>query len=339
MLNPKVAVVIIHWNKRELLTQFLPSVVASTYPNLEIVVVDNASSDDSVDWLKQNYPSVSIIKLDQNYGYAGGYNKALQQLTADYFVLLNNDVEVPASWLEPVIAMMEGNSSIGSAQPKLLQYNSKNQFEYAGAAGGVIDKLGYVACRGRLFENLEADNGQYHENCQIFWASGACLFVKREAYYKAGGLDEQLFAHMEEIDLCWRIQQVGYQNWYCANSQVYHLGGSTLQKGHPQKTYLNFRNSLVMLFKNLPASTLIWFIPYRSFLDLLSSLFFLLKGEYAHSWAVHRAHSSFFFHPKKWLGLRNNGLPKLPWSQLHGVYQGSFIWKHFIEKKQKFSEL
>jgi GT2 family glycosyltransferase len=339
MAKPKVAVVIIHWNKRELLAQFLPSVVASTYPNLEIVVADNASSDDSVDWLKHNYPQITILQLDKNYGYAGGYNKALQQLTADYFVLLNNDVEVPASWLEPVIAMMDANPMIGAAQPKLLQYTSKNHFEYAGAAGGFIDKLGYVACRGRLFETLEADQGQYNDSCEIFWASGACLFVKREAYYKAGGLDESFFAHMEEIDLCWRIQQVGYQNWYCATSEVYHLGGSTLQKGHPQKTYLNFRNSLVMLFKNLPASTLIWFIPYRSFLDLLSSIFFLLKGEYKNSWAIHRAHSSFFFQPKKWLSLRNNGLVKKPWSQLHGLYNGSFIWKHFAEKKQKFSEL
>lgn len=339
MSSPKVAIVIIHWNHADLLERFLPSVCQSSYDNLEIIVADNASSDHSVAYLKENFPKVRIIQLDKNYGYAGGYNRALKQVEADYFVLLNNDVEVSKHWIEPIVRLFENDKSIGAIQPKLLQYKQKDHFEYAGAAGGFMDTLGYVCCRGRLFESLEKDEGQYNDSREIFWASGACLFVRSEAYFKAGGLDEHFFAHMEEIDLCWRMQLANYKIWYCAESIVYHLGGSTLQQGHPQKTYLNFRNSLLMLLKNMPTKSLWWFIPWRSFLDLLSSIFFLMRAEPKHSWAVHRAHADFFFKLGFWYKLRDNGLPKKSWKELHGIYPKSLIWAHFMDKKEKFSEL
>lgn len=336
---PKVAVVIIHWNKQYLLEQFLPSVCKSSYQNIEIIIADNASTDHSVDWLNKHYPNIGIIRLDKNYGYAGGYNKALAQVNADYYVLLNNDVEVTENWIEPIVNLFESNKSIGAVQPKILQYNQRDTFEYAGAAGGIIDTLGYVACRGRLFEVVEKDNKQYNDSKEMFWASGACLFVRSKAFFEAGGLDEHFFAHMEEIDLCWRMQQADYKIYYCAESSVYHLGGSTLQKGNPQKTYLNFRNSLLMLLKNMPASNLWWFIPLRSTLDLLSSFFFLLRFEPKQSWAIHRAHADFFFKLGRWVKLRNNGLKKKDWPALTGVYHKSLIWQHFAKKKTRFSDL
>lgn len=339
MSNPSVAIVIIHWNRVNLLEEFLPSVMLTQYPNLQIVLADNASTDNSVAWVNQNYPQVNCILLDKNYGYAGGYNRALKDINADYFVLLNNDVAVDQNWLMPMIELMEATPNAGAAQPTLLQYKDKSMFEYAGAAGGFMDIFGYVACRGRMFENLEANQQQYSQNKEIFWASGACFVVKAKAYFEAGGLDESFFAHMEEIDLCWRIQQKGYSIHYCANSQVYHLGGSTLQKGNPQKTFLNFRNSLIMLLKNLPLSTLLWLIPYRSFLDLLSSFFFIAKGEFSQSWAIHRAHAQFFFRIGHWWRKRNNQFPKKYWKQLSGVYHGSFVWQHFAKGKKYFSEL
>lgn len=339
MIYPSVAVVIIHWNKRALLEQFLPSVVASTYPNLKIVIADNASTDDSIVYVKANFPSVKTLVLDQNYGYAGGYNHALKQIEADYYVLLNNDVEVTPNWIEPIIEAMQKDEKIAAAQPKILQYKQKDHFEYAGGAGGYIDYLGYVFCRGRLFETMEKDEGQYNNNVPIFWASGACLFIKSKAFHQIGGFDEHFFAHMEEVDLCWRLQLADHQVWYIGNSQVYHLGGSTLQQGNPKKTYLNFRNSLQMLLKNSEVKTLYWLIPVRSTLDLLSSIYFLMNAKTADSGAVHRAHADFFFKFGKWWKKRKNVLKLKPSIHLHGVYQESVILEHFVKKKQAFSQL
>jgi GT2 family glycosyltransferase len=334
MALPKVAVVIIHWNNRHLLEQFLPSVMASTYGNLEVVVVDNASTDDSVSWLKQQYPQVTIICLNQNHGYAGGYNLALAKVKADYFVLLNNDVEVTPGWIEPIIDALENTPGAAAAQPKLLQYHNRNKFEYAGAAGGYIDYLGYAFCRGRLFEVLETDEEQYNQLYECFWASGACLFIKRQAFFEAQGLDTDFFAHMEEIDLCWRLHLLNYKVLAVNQSQVFHLGGSTLQKASPQKTYLNFKNNLIMLLKNLPLRTLWWLIPVRSFLDLLSSIFFLINGMPQHSLAVHKAHADFFFNFGKWFKKRGNQ-PKKSFNELPGVYFNSIVYEHFLKRKSK----
>jgi GT2 family glycosyltransferase len=340
MTSPsKVALVIIHWNNRSLLEKFLPSVVANSQDDARIYVADNASTDDSVAWLQEHYPQIHIIALPQNYGYAGGYNEALKHLEEEYFILLNNDVEVPPHWIKPLIQNLENNPKAAAAQPKILQYAHRNMFEYAGAGGGFIDKLGYPFCRGRLFESTEEDFGQYNDNREIFWASGACLFVRAKAFKEVGGFDAHFFAHMEEIDLCWRMQLMGYTIHYVGNSEVYHLGGSTLQKSNPKKTYLNFRNSLQMILKNADSGQLWWFIPLRSTLDLMSSIFFLMNAKTSDSAAVHRAHAHFFFKWNKWWKLRKEVKRNITHVQLHGVYPGSVVFEHFIGKKKTFSQL
>lgn len=331
--NPSVAVVIIHWNNRNLLEKFLPSVLQSTYKNLKVYVADNASTDDSIAFLKLYYPQINIIALPNNYGYAGGYNKAIEQINEEYLILLNNDVEVSPGWIEPVIEAMLADD-IAAAQPKLLQYSNKNRFEYAGAAGGYLDIFGYAFCKGRLFEEMENDQGQYNGTYEVFWASGACLFIKRKAFLQAGGFDESFFAHMEEIDLCWRLQLLGYKILAVNSSEVYHLGGGTLQKVNAQKTYLNFKNNLVMLTKNLPLTTLFWLIPVRSFLDLLSSIFFLMNALPKHSWAVHRAHAHYFFNLGKLLKNAGKQKNKLPFKKLKGIFYGSVVYQHFVKKQQ-----
>ena len=339
MQQPKVAVVIIHWNRRNLLEQFLPFLVKSTYSNLEIVVADNNSDDDSIAFVKANYPNITIVKNDDNYGYAGGYNHALKHVTADYFVLLNNDIEVTPNWIEPVIEAMEKDKTIAAAQPKMLDYNNRQKFEYAGAGGGYIDVFGYAFCRGRIFEVLEEDKGQYNDTHSAFWATGACMFVRAEVFKKLHGFDEHFFAHMEKIDLCWRMQLAGHTLVTVPQSAVYHVGGGTLNKQSPQKTYLNFRNNLIMLTKNLPVSTLLWLIPVRSFLDLLSSIFFMMNGLPKYSLAIHKAHSDYFFKFGKWWKLRKINQNFKPFSQLHGIYRGSIVADHFIKKVKYFTGL
>ncbi len=339
MHQPKVAAVIIHWNRCKLLEQFLPFLMASTYTNLEVYVADNASTDDTIPFLEAHYPAVKIIRLDKNYGYAGGYNEALKYVKADYYVLINNDIEVTPGWVEPVIAEMQKSSNIAACQPKLLQYHHKDKFEYAGAAGGMMDNLGYVFCRGRIFEVDEVDKHQYQDTTEIFWASGACLFIRAEAFHEVGGFDKHFFAHMEEVDMCWRLQQRGYRIMAVPASEVYHVGGGTLSKQSPQKTYLNFKNSLCMLFKNLPASKLIWLIPLRSFLDLLSSIFFLMNALPQHSWAIHRAHADFFFNIGQWYKLRKEAQAQVTTHDLHGTYKGSIVYQHFIKRIRYYSEL
>ncbi|MES2654313.1 MAG: glycosyltransferase family 2 protein [Bacteroidota bacterium] len=340
MINyPKVAVVIIHWNKVEYLQKFLPSVVANDYPNLEIVLADNHSSDESIAFVKENYPQITIVQNGYNYGYAGGYNHALKHVEADYYVLLNNDIEVTANWIAPVIEAMQADETIAAAQPKMLQYNNKKLFEYAGAAGGYMDSFGYVFCKGRLFETCEEDKNQYQDIEQVFWATGACLFIKAKAFHEVGGFDAHFFAHMEEVDLCWRLQLRGYKIISVPTSTVYHVGGGTLNKQSEKKTYLNFRNSLIMLLKNLPAHKVWWLVPFRHFLDLMSSGFFLLNGFPKHSLAIHKAHYHFAKHFFTWLKLRKKTQATIKNKKLHGLYANSVVWKHFVEKKQYFTEL
>jgi len=335
--KPAVAIVILNWNGKKFLEQFLPSVVASTYENFTIIVADNASTDDSISFLKTHYPQVSIIQHTENGGYAKGYNAALNQVDSEYYVLLNSDVEVTPGWIEPVIAVMEKDSTVAACQPKLLSYHDKTKFEYAGASGGWLDNFGYPFMRGRIFDICETDNGQYDDATECFWASGAALFVKADAYKKTGGLDEFFFAHQEEIDLCWRMQLAGYKIMVQPASIVYHVGGGTLPKGNKRKTFLNFRNNLIMLTKNLPLGTALWKVPFRMILDGLSAWRGLFSGDTGYFAALIKAH----FHFTGWLffNRRKSVFPKDKSGKLSGWYKGTVVWDHFIKKKKTFSEI
>ena len=332
---PKVSVVILNWNGKYFLEKFLPSVYNSTYPNIEFVVGDNASTDDSISFIQENYPKVRIVENDKNYGFAGGYNKVLDQVEAEYYILLNSDVEVTPSWIEPVIAMMV-KDNYAAAQPKIRAYHKKSHFEHAGAAGGYIDYLGYPFCRGRLLHIAEEDLGQYDDEKEIFWATGAALFIKAEIWKKAQGFDTDFFAHMEEIDLCWRLKRMGYKIGYCPSSIVYHVGGGTLNTSNPKKTYLNFRNNLFMLQKNLPLGQSILVISIRFWLDLLALIQFLVKGKAKDAWAISRAHQAFF------INFFKNSKKRKKYSAKEnkiGVYKKSIIWDFYMNKIQKFSDL
>ena len=298
----KIAVVILNWNGEKLLEQFLPSIVQYS-PEADIYVADNASTDDSVSYLKAFFPTVKIIQNESNLGFAEGYNEALKQVDSDIFALVNSDIEVTENWLKPIIETFENEPKTAIIQPKILDFKRKEYFEYAGAAGGFIDKFGYAYCRGRVFETLEKDNGQYDDNCEIFWASGACFFIRSSVFKELKGFDADFFAHQEEIDLCWRAFNKGHQTKYNSQSVVYHVGGATLQQGNPKKTFLNFRNSLLMLLKNLPEKQLFPVIFTRFILDGIAGIQFLFQGKFEHFTAILKAHSSFyslfFVHYKK----------------------------------------
>lgn len=335
--KPAVAIVILNWNGKNFLEQFLPSVLASAYENKRVIVADNASSDDSVAFLKAHYPQVEILQNSTNEGFAKGYNTALKQVQSDYYVLLNSDVEVTPNWINSVIELMESDAAIVACQPKLLAYNTKSFFEYAGAAGGWIDSLGYPFMRGRVFDICEEDNGQYNDAAPCFWASGAALFVRASIYHEMGGLDEFFFAHQEEIDFCWRLQLAGYKVYTQPASVVYHVGGGTLPKGSSRKVYLNFRNNLIMLYKNYSLLQRIVKIPVRIGLDAVSAWKELLAGEGTYFTAVLKAHLHFC----KWL-LFQKGQSVWPVKRQGkpaGIYGGFIVWQHFVKKKTKFSEI
>lgn len=336
-MQPSVAVVILNWNGKALLEQFLPSVIASAYPNLQIIVGDNASTDGSVDFVKSNFPTVSILENDQNYGFAGGYNHILKRVEADYFILLNSDVEVPVNWIQPVIDRMESDKKIAVAQPKIKWQKQKDQFEYAGAAGGFMDLHAFPFCRGRIFDNVEVDKGQYDANIDIFWASGAAFFIKSKAWNEVKGLDEDLFAHMEEIDLCWRLKNLGYRIVCCTDAEIYHLGGGTLNANNPYKTYLNFRNNLIIMQKNLPLQDAYFRIFIRIWFDFAAWIQFLLQGKSEFSMAISKAHFHFFrdisHHAKKRTSFQ------MPYLNHTGVYKSSIVYAYFIDKIKNFNHL
>lgn len=333
----KVSVVIINFNGRKYLEQFLPSVLASTYSNFEVVVADNASTDDSLAFLEEHYPQVRRILLIRNYGYAGGYNQALKQVKSDYYVLLNSDVEVTPGWIDPVIGLMESDPAIGACQPKILSYNQKDHFEYAGASGGWMDCLGYPFARGRIFDICEQDKGQYNDVQKIFWASGAAMFVRAELFHALKGLDTYFFAHMEEIDFCWRLQLVNYGIYVCPASVVYHVGGGTLPKGNERKVFLNFRNNMIMLAKNLPRRQSFWKIPLRIMMDNISAWKSLFAGEAVYFFAIAEAHLAF----TKWLFFKRKQsiFPSRRKARLSGWYLHCVAWKHFVRGKKTFAEI
>lgn len=337
--TPKIiAVAILNWNGRDLLNRFLHSVLNHSEELAHVYVIDNNSTDDSLELLAHEFPTVTVIELDENHGYAGGYNKGLEYITERYAVLLNSDVEVTENWLQPLLQQFEQNPNLGALQPKIKDLNNRNRFEYAGAAGGYIDTLGYPFCRGRLFDDLEEDQGQYDSYQKVFWASGACLMVDQEKYKKAGGLDENLFAHMEEIDLCWRMQLRGFEIGCEPASTVFHLGGGTLNKLSSQKTYLNFRNSLIIMFLNLPSGEAFAKIMARLVLDGVAGIKFILSGKFSHVGAILKAHFHFYGRFNT-LARKKIGQPVKPLSQLEGVYKGSVVKAFYLGKKKRFSDL
>ncbi len=343
--KPEVAIVILNYNGLDYLRQFLPSVLATTYPNYRVIVADNGSQDGSVEFLRRHYPELALISITDNHGFAGGYNRALKEVVSDYYILLNSDVEVSQDWLDPLIELMENDKRVAACQPKIRAFDEKSRFEYAGAAGGWMDALGYPFCRGRIFAFTEEDRGQYDERQEIFWATGAALCIRSRLYHDIGGFDEDYFAHTEEIDLCWRLKRAGYRIMAEPRSVVYHKGGGTLQYNSPRKIYLNFRNSLFTLVKNEPMRRLFWLIPLRIVLDVLAAGLFLSKGYFSLIGSIARAHLHFYPRLGR-LHKRRKEYQELvervsihPQPNLAGRYPGSIVWQFYGRGKRAFSDL
>lgn len=335
---PHTSVVILNYNTRGFLQKFLPGVLAHS-GDCEIIVADNRSPDDSVAFMKEFYPEVRLIETAKNLGFASGYNEVLRQIKADYYILLNSDVEVTPGWTEPLIRLMDSEPGIAACQPKILAYDDKKLFEYAGGAGGYIDKLGYPFCRGRIFDTLEQDHGQYDDTRRVFWATGACMMVRSEIYHRFGGLDDSFFAHMEEIDFCWRIQLDGHKVYYNGDSRVYHVGGGTLPKTNVRKTYLNFRNGMAMLYKNSLPTQIWWTIPVRILLDWIAALRFFLTGKEDFGKAIFTAHRDFFNMLPDLRKKRKATFDRKPLAIKGVIYQGSLLRDYFLRGKKRFTEL
>jgi hypothetical protein len=336
----KTAIVILNWNGRNFLEKFLPSVlIHSSHPGTRIWVVDNGSSDDSVSFLKENFPNIKLLCFEENHGFTGGYNNALVDIEAEYYVLLNSDVEVSPGWLDPLITLMDAEKDIAACMPKILAFDSKSQFEYAGAAGGFIDKFGFPFCRGRIFDTIENDTGQYNSRQDIFWATGACMFVRAKVFHQLGGLDSDFFAHMEEIDLCWRMKNAGYRIVVEPGSLVYHVGGGTLPNESPHKLYLNFRNNLYLLYKNLPAKKFRLTLFKRQVLDGVAAVKYLVGFHFKSFYAVLNAHISFYANRKTLKAKRNEIQKMRKVSNFCETYPRSIVVEYFLKRKKVFSEL
>lgn len=328
-MGKQFALVVLNWNGKKLLETFLPAMEQFS-PQANLYVVDNASTDGSQAFIQEAFPSVKIIQNNGNYGYAKGYNEGLAGLTEPILILINSDIEVTPNWLTPIAALFDANPDLAIVQPKILDYKNKAYFEYAGAAGGYIDKYGFPYCRGRIFDSIEKDEGQYNDVVDIFWASGACLCIKNEVFQALNGFDEDFFAHQEEIDLCWRAQNRGYRIQYCGFSTVYHVGGATLNYNNPRKTYLNFRNSLMMMYKNLPARRKFSTIFIRLCLDGIAGVRFLLQFKPKHCWAIIRSHFAFY---KRIPKLKN----KVEFTSINNYFtEKSVIFSYFVLRKKNF---
>jgi hypothetical protein len=335
----ETAVVILNWNGKHWLEKFLPTVIQHSADDADIIVADNQSTDDSIAFVRKHYPEIQIIENPDNGGYSRGYNLALKTLDHTFFVLLNSDIEVSENWIPPVIEYMKGNPEMGACQPKIKAYHNRNEFEYAGAAGGYIDRYGYPFCRGRIFDECEVDLGQYEENAKVFWASGACLFVRRDVFFEAGQLDEHLFSHMEEIDLCWRMHHLGYDVGYCAQSEVFHVGGGTLSSDNPRKTYYNFRNNLFMMYKNMPSKVLWYILPIRLILDGLAGVKFAMDGKWNHISAILKAHGAFYRSLGRLNRQRREISKMISRKRSYKLYQNSIALDYFLRKRKKFHQL
>ena len=328
----KIAVVILNWNGTKLLEQFLPSIVKFS-PDADIYIADNASTDNSIAFVKATFPTIKIVENNRNYGFAKGYNEALKHIDSEIYALVNSDIEVTENWLKPIIKTFENEPKTAIIQPKILDFKNKEYFEYAGAAGGFMDKYGFMFCRGRVFETLEKDKSQYDDNCEIFWASGACFFIRSSVFNELKGFDADFFAHQEEIDLCWRAFNKGYFVKYNSQSSVYHVGGATLKKGDPKKTFLNFRNSLLMMVKNLPKENLYWILFCRLILDGLAATLFLCQGNFKHFLAVIKAHFAFY-------SLFSITLKKREIFQTKNYYKiNSIVYLYFVKRIIEFGTI
>lgn len=335
----KTAIVILNWNGEKMLRQYLPNVIEYSREDATVIVADNASTDGSVEMLRRDFPCVKLLPLDKNYGFAEGYNRALKEVDAEYYMLLNSDVEVSHQWLSPLVEFMDNHKEVAACQPKLLAMHNRNAFEYAGACGGFIDRFGYPFCRGRLFNTVEDDSGQYDTNEEVLWATGACMLIRAADFHEAGGFDGHFFAHNEEIDLCWRLRLQGKKIFCIPNSHVWHVGGGTLPKSNPMKTYLNFRNNLTMLYKNLPYKELAHVMRTRLFLDWLAALQFLLTGKVGDAKAVIRGRKAFKQWKKEFETTRKEIQSKRKSDAVIGVYRFSLLWQYYVKGHKKFSEL
>ncbi|NNC34402.1 MAG: glycosyltransferase family 2 protein [Croceitalea sp.] len=329
----KLAIVILNWNGAKLLAQYLPSLVKYS-PTADIYVIDNASTDDSLKVLENQFPSISVIKNSKNLGFAGGYNEGLKSVKADVYCLLNSDVEVSPNWIQPVMELFQKMPKVAIVQPKILDLKNPHYFEYAGAGGGFIDKLGYPFCRGRIFQTLEKDEGQYDDTTEIFWATGACMFIKSSVFWSLEGFDPEYFAHQEEVDLCWRAKNDGHLVYYMGQSKVYHLGGSTLSNANPHKTYLNFRNSLYSITKNLPRRNALPLIFIRLLLDGVAAFRFLLQLKPRHGWSIFKAHLSFYYNFRKMYHKREKANFILNYYPVKSI-----VWSYFVNQEKKFNIL
>ncbi len=335
----KVAVVVLGYNSVEYLKAFLPSVVDTAYDDFTVVYVDNASVDDSVDFVRSSFPGVEVFRIYENRGFTNGYESSLPYIRAEYYVLINSDVRVQPGWLEPLMRHMESDDSVGACQPKILHEPDPGLFDYAGASGGFIDRFGYTFCRGRIFHHLEEDLGQYDDTTEIFWATGACMLVRSELYHRLGGLDNDFYAHMEEIDFCWRIKNAGYKILVIPEAVVYHVGGSVITYGSFTKIFHNYRNNLVMMLKNLRVRQLFTILPARLLLDLVAAVRALLAGNMTELRAIVAADFQFLFYLRKWLKSRKMARSYVNHSNVSGWYKGSLVFDVFIKRKKKFSEL
>lgn len=333
------AVVILSYNGRKWHELFLPQIVAEAHTGYDVIVVDNASTDDTYQYLKDKWPTVKTLQIGINRGFANGYYEALKQIQAKYYILLSADFEVTAGWYPPLYNAMQRYTGLAACQPKIRYWRDRELFEYAGAGGGFMDGLGYLFCRGRIFNDLEKDNGQYNDDIEVFWASGGCFMVRADLYHKMGGLDPDLYAHMEEVDLCWRLKNAGYKIGYIGQSTVYHVGGSVISYGSPQKLYYNFRNSLILLLKNERTSKLLWLFPLRLVLDGIAGLQMMAGGKFTETATIVKAHFHFYGSLGKWLNRRKEAKKLVTHRDEEGIYPRSIVWDYFALRKKLFTKL
>jgi GT2 family glycosyltransferase len=336
----KVAIVILNWNGVKFLEEFLPMLIEhSTLPGVEIIVADNNSTDNSKKYLKETHPEVRLIEMDENYGFAGGYNKALDQVDSEYYLILNSDIKVTSNWLEPLMSFMDKNREVAACSPMLLDHQNRSKYEYAGALGGYIDKFGYTFCQGRIFNTTEEANLNADKPLEVFWTTGACMLIRAELFREAGGFDSYFFAHMEEVDLCWRLKNMGHKLACVPESKIYHVGGGTLPKSNPFKTYLNFRNNLLLLYKNLPRKKLNRILLIRMLMDGLSAILFFFSLKFKDISAIRRAHTSFRKKRKDYNLFRTEQEEKYGFPEHPEIYRGSLVLDYFFLGNKTFDKL